>query len=421
MAAMPLEKTALPGHPFKPGDEKSSAGRASKAKGSGSKGQASQPRKEAGGGGAGAGRKSPRPASEGEKDSGFSDVSSEYLSNVEQTDTEEQSGHPVCQPATLQQMPPRASEGLASGTFTGLAPVYIVKNVILKQSLGASPTAQFLGWSSQHQLDSAQGPPARVLFIQQPVTTLKPLMPDQKPPAKEPSYPKIAPRPGHDVPAKEAGGAGVPAGGANKNKRFCLEEAWVSSSETAATGGGKEKLQEEPPPAEAAMVSRELLSQHAVTSSTGPALPGLEQAEGRMISRASRKLGCSSQGKQRRFHNTVEILRKSGLLSIALRTKELIRQNSSTQRDLAELREHTQLLCEAVQSNDSQAWSRLQEAMTRSAAHWVKKSAGASAPSGQSLAVEPSGPPTDAAREGPPTSPLNLALAPDTLGHVAQP
>lgn len=60
-------------------------------------------------------------------------MSSEYLSNVEQTDTEEQSGHPLCQPDTLQQMPPRASEGLASGTFTGLAPVYIVKNVILKQ------------------------------------------------------------------------------------------------------------------------------------------------------------------------------------------------------------------------------------------------------------------------------------------------
>ncbi|XP_066494747.1 CLOCK-interacting pacemaker isoform X2 [Tiliqua scincoides] len=388
VAAMPLEETALPGHPFKPGEEKTHPGRALKAEGPGCKGQTAQPTKVAGGNSAG--RKSPRPASEGEKDSGFSDVSSEYLSNVEQTDTEEQSACPLRQPAFLQQ-------------------------------------SQFLTWSSQHQLDGAQGPPAHVLFIQQPVTALKPLLPDQKSPAKEPSlpissYPKIAPRPGRDLQAKGAGEAGpLPTGGASKNKRFCLEEAWVSSSEPAAPGGGKEKLQEDPPPAEAALVNLEVLSQQAVTSSTDPMLPGLEQAEGRMISRASRKLGCSSQGKQRRFHNTVEILRKSGLLGIALRTKELIRQNSSIQRDLAELREHTQLLCEAVQSNDSQAWSRLQEAMARSAAHWADKGASASVPPRQSLATEPTGPPTEVPREAPPSSPLHLSLAPDSLECVAQP
>ncbi|KAJ6663869.1 hypothetical protein lerEdw1_009950 [Lerista edwardsae] len=394
---MPVEKPALPG------EERSRPG---------SKGQSAPPRKVAGG--SGASRKSPCPASEGEKDSGFSDESSEYLSNVEQTDTKEQPAYPRRQPATVQRVPQRASGGLGSGTFTGLAPVYVVRNVLLKQPLGVSPTAQFLAWSSQQQLDSAQGPPARVLLIQQPATALKPL-------AKEPSlpptyYPRIAPRPGQDAQAK---GAGLPpAGAASKNKRFCLGEAWVSSSAPAAPGGGREP----PPPPATALVSLEVsLSPGAVTSSTGPALPGLEQAEGRLLSRASRRLGGSSQGRQRRFQNTVEILRKSGLLGIALRTKELIRQSSSTQRDLAELREHTQLLSEAVRSNDAQAWSRLQEAMARSAAYWADKGASTPAPPGQSLAAEPARPPSDAASEAPPSSPLPLALATDTLGPVALP
>lgn len=53
------------------------------------------------------------------------DVSSEYLSTVEQTDTEDQ-------PAKVQKAP---------GGLTGLTPIYIVKNVILKQ-VGPSPCHQ---------------------------------------------------------------------------------------------------------------------------------------------------------------------------------------------------------------------------------------------------------------------------------------
>lgn len=275
------------------------------------------------------------------------------------------------------------------------------------QPLGASPTAPFLAWSSQQQLDGAQGPPARVLLLQQPVTALKPLTKEPTLPLS--SYPRIAPRPGQDAWAKGAGA--LPAGGASKNKRFCLEEAWVSSSESATPGGCREP----PPPQGTALVSLEVsLAPDAVTSSTGPALPALEQAESRLLCRASRRLGGSSQGKQRRFHNTVEILRKSGLLGIALRTKELLRQSSSTQQDLVELRKHTQLLCKAVQSNDAQTWNRLQDAMVRSAAYWADKGTRAPVPPGQSLAAEPAGPPSDAA-----ISPLPLAT--DTLGPLAQP
>ncbi|XP_053123288.1 CLOCK-interacting pacemaker [Hemicordylus capensis] len=412
---MPSDETPLPGLLPKPGKEEPTPARSLKAESPLSKGHAGQSARKAGGGGAA--WKSRHPASEGEKDSGFSDVSSEYLSNVEQTDTEEQPACPLRRPARLQRVPPKASAGLPGSAFTGITPLYIVKNVLLKQPLGASPTTQLLAWSSQHPLDGSQGSPARVLFIQQPVAALKPLLPGRKAPAKDTSlpvlsaYPRIAPHPGRDPKAPLPGGA-------SQNKRFCLEETWVSSSEPAAPTGGRE-----PPPLLCPPAGLGALSQDTVTSSTSPALPGLDPAEGRMISRACKKLGCSSVGKQRRFHNTVEILRKSGLLSITLRTKELIRQSSSTQRELAELREHAQLLCEAVQSNDPQAWARLQEAMSRSAAYWASKGAGSCAPRGRqgAGAAEGVGPSADAAGESPPSSPMNLSLAPDALVPVALP
>ncbi|XP_033881042.3 CLOCK-interacting pacemaker-like [Acipenser ruthenus] len=82
-------------------------------------------------------------------------------------------------------------------------------------------------------------------------------------------------------------------------------------------------------------------------------------------SKASRK-HASDLEKQHRFLNTVEILNRSGLLGITLRTKELIRQNHSTQRQIQELREHTRLLCLAARSNQPLDWARLQEAMVSS-------------------------------------------------------
>lgn len=71
--------------------------------------------------------------------------------------------------------------------------------------------------------------------------------------------------------------------------------------------------------------------------------------------------------RRRRFLNTVEILRQSGLLDITLRTKELLRQNNATERDIAQLRQHTKLLHQAAfPQNDVTAWERLSKAMAES-------------------------------------------------------
>lgn len=75
--------------------------------------------------------------------------------------------------------------------------------------------------------------------------------------------------------------------------------------------------------------------------------------------------------RHRRFHNTVEILKQSGLLDITLHTKELLRKSTATDRDIAQLRHHTELLCQAASNpscslNGIMAWENLHRAMAES-------------------------------------------------------
>lgn len=65
----------------------------------------------------------------------------------------------------------------------------------------------------------------------------------------------------------------------------------------------------------------------------------------------------SSSTRHRRFRNTAEILNQSGLLAIALRTKELLKQNVATDREIAQLHQHTHLLCQVVQGSQKK-WNQ---------------------------------------------------------------
>lgn len=64
--------------------------------------------------------------------------------------------------------------------------------------------------------------------------------------------------------------------------------------------------------------------------------------------------------KLKRFSNTYNILDKSGLLGITMRTKQLIKENKRTQGQLQQLQEQTALLLEALSSGDPQLWTKLQ-------------------------------------------------------------
>lgn len=75
-----------------------------------------------------------------------------------------------------------------------------------------------------------------------------------------------------------------------------------------------------------------------------------------------------ASAKHRRFLNTVEILSQSGLLDITLRTQELLRQSNATEQDVAQLRQHALLLCQAAQAGAQApaAWAQLHQAMAES-------------------------------------------------------
>lgn len=64
--------------------------------------------------------------------------------------------------------------------------------------------------------------------------------------------------------------------------------------------------------------------------------------------------------KRKRFCNTYNILSKSGLLDITLRTKELLRQNRRTQNDLDQLKEDTDLFLQALKSGNNCILVKLQ-------------------------------------------------------------
>ncbi|XP_029375662.1 CLOCK-interacting pacemaker-like isoform X2 [Echeneis naucrates] len=79
--------------------------------------------------------------------------------------------------------------------------------------------------------------------------------------------------------------------------------------------------------------------------------------------------------RQRRFLNTAEILNQSGLLAITLRTKELLEQNAATEREIAQLRQHTHLLCQVAEANQrgfnngSDSLDKLLQVMSESASY----------------------------------------------------
>ena len=78
--------------------------------------------------------------------------------------------------------------------------------------------------------------------------------------------------------------------------------------------------------------------------------------------------------KLKRFSNTYNILNKSGLLGITMRTKQLIKENKRTQGLLHQLQEQTDLLLEALSSGDPQLWTKLQLSLQDTdKEHWGAK------------------------------------------------
>lgn len=184
------------------------------------------------------------------------------------------------------------------------------------------------------------------------------------------SYPRIAPHPSKKPPDKSPS--------SNKSqivfKRVCAEH---KSDDTPVTISLLEQHLNKQPKL-AVSTSRSPCSSSA-RGSLSPCSPetissSLGSPSRSSVNHSTSITGRGSTTRHRRFLNTVEILRQSGLLDITLRTKELLRQSNATERDIVQLRQHTELLCKAVgdpscSQSDVAAWAHLHRSMAESGSY----------------------------------------------------
>ncbi|XP_020841861.1 CLOCK-interacting pacemaker [Phascolarctos cinereus] len=346
-------------------------------------------------------------AAESDKDSGFSDGSSECLSSAEQMDSEDVLN-------TLGwhgEDGPRQNSTIASNSFPALSSMVVMKNVLVRQGRNSS---HLQSWTVQPSFEVIPAQPQLVFLHPSVPPPVSPYPAGEKKNDSRNylpilnSYTKIAPHPGKRSLAltpEDRGETGV-------QKRVCTERRRTSLSSTGLTKTNtfpSNPSAPGPPNTKRAQESVQQRLSSLVTSlqtvpgspsvsssrmaktpnltfaspasplgSSDSTLHGLESpmplsalsapygppGAGDQVRQPLETFPEQQQSRHRRFRNTLVILHRSGLLEITLKTKELIRQNQATQAELDRLKEQTQLLMEATKGSAPQAWARLQESLT---------------------------------------------------------
>lgn len=328
-----------------------------------------------------------------EKDSGYSDGS-----DWQQTDVEDQhsqksqsrgsEGAETSQPTQnkdLRQGNPGNPNLMLAGHE--LQPIYIINNMVLKQPDTIKKRGQLPPRNGSGETGST-GPTHMILF-QQP--SLSPATVQlHKPSSRKPnstgkkanstylpilnSYPRIAPHPSKKPPDKALSNDESQ----NLSKRVCVEHRNTDTPVTSSLP--KQHVYKQPtssvvtsglPCSSSTKDARSASSPITVSSSQdSPSESSLHSTSSILTTRGLHRNSTTST-RHRRFLNTVEILRQSGLLDITLRTKELLRQSNATERDIAQLRQHTELLCQAATNptcslSGITAWEQVHQAMAES-------------------------------------------------------
>lgn len=188
------------------------------------------------------------------------------------------------------------------------------------------------------------------------------------------SYPRIAPHPSK----KPSDKASVNHEAQNLSKRSCTGQ---KNDDPPVTRGLPEQHLHKLPKLTVSLSdlscsssTRDSVASFSPTSASmsqgSPSVSSLHSTSSFVTTKGLSK-NTTSSARHRRFLNTVEILRQSGLLDITLRTKELLRQSNSTERDISQLRQHTELLCEAANNPNRSldgitSWEHLHRAMADS-------------------------------------------------------
>ncbi|CDQ72745.1 unnamed protein product [Oncorhynchus mykiss] len=273
-----------------------------------------------------------------ERDSGFSDAST-----IDPTDSEG-SSHSVTKrevqrPGSVlgAQSSPLAVVG---GSYSNMPPMIIQQ----PQVVFLQPVVSHCTTSNPKEASSKHRRPKKFLPILR-------------------SYPKIAPHPGDSSSSSGKGSSCSSSSGS--------ERSGLSSSHRERHHSHRDKQQKQQSGSSSSGSSgSSTLSFPPPTSSLSPS-PQRRLALTLSLTDSS---ACSSPArpspavndhdiKRKRFCNTYNILSKSGLLDITLRTKDLLRQNRRTQGDLDRLKEHTNLFLQALQTGDTSIWSKLQTSL----------------------------------------------------------
>ncbi|KAE8586075.1 hypothetical protein XENTR_v10021542 [Xenopus tropicalis] len=263
---------------------------------------------------------------ESDKDSGYSDVASECLSSVEQTDSEEG---------------PTTSRCNLAWSPSGKTPSQPHSLVVLKN-----------------------------LLVDQTVSSAKPstCTKDAKYLPILKSYTKIAPHPSHhpsniSLPCSRKRGPDERPH--NQAKRQCSKGHSGSRKGMDATAlldtGIQEGLLDQNVKESALSTKNKELDMLMTTPNINSYEKGSKVAS---LDTTQNLLSADQQNKSRRFQNTLDVLHRSGLLNIAMKTKELARHNQATQIQLEKLHKQVQLYATAISSNHPQDWQRLQDSLT---------------------------------------------------------
>ncbi|XP_029349963.1 CLOCK-interacting pacemaker a [Echeneis naucrates] len=305
-----------------------------------------------------------------ERDSGFSDASSEYLSTVDLTDSED-AGRAG---SLFGQDPSGPQIALMGGSYAGLSPMIIMNNIILNQGSSTAPAEKQWGFPSPLEMI----PQSQVVLLQPMVSNgsssssmtcsentrqSKGYMPILK------SYPRIAPHP-VDV-TKRLGSSrvrGHSTSGYDQQQRrphhshrLYTSPSPQPTSQTPVQPISSSEAANNRAPAENQDQLKSLYSLPG-TSCLPPCTEEIstEVDSDRMEADTYQDALSMDSNKLKRFSNTYNILHQSGLLEITMRTKQLIKENKRTQGQLQQLQEQTALLLEALNSRDPQLWTKVQ-------------------------------------------------------------
>ncbi|XP_061650029.1 CLOCK-interacting pacemaker a [Phyllopteryx taeniolatus] len=305
-----------------------------------------------------------------ERDSGFSDASSEYLSAVDGTDSED-AGR---KRSTVGQDAAGVQVAVMGGSYAGLSPMLIMNNFVLNQPSQVTPAEKQWGF-----LSSLDVIPQSQMVLLQPMISPR-ATPENIPQSKTytstlKSYTRIAPNP-VDTPSKRSGssrmrgssssaydqqhrrhqqgnrqrGTPIPEWAPQAPSKASLSKFDTSNNRSALSAQSSDPLKEKCLPSVTGTTSVPLCTYQSRT----------ELGDTQLCPDIYSDSLLAESIKLKRFSNTYNILSNCGLLGITMRTKQLIKENKRTQSQLLQLQEHTALLLEALGSGDPQLWTKLQ-------------------------------------------------------------